>query len=214
MAYKALRKDLTDDTQKCHFCPKYLTSLKAYVLEHIESGETVYAGPICAKNNIGPEVKLSSLPDLTRFTDTANEGNGASGGGGGGGGEGGRDDRKFALEYLMLREQKLADVLKTSYKVLSNYYLQSTNRSLTDDEISHVVNIEAKAPNHLRLTSLQRCYNYLFWINVAIERVDVGKVVFLTSVRDTLIKNHEISISQRDAVNRWLKNIAGVPQLK
>lgn len=214
MDYKALRKDLTDDTQKCHFCPNHLTSLKAYVLEDLGSGQTVYAGPVCAKKNIGPEEKLSSLPDLTRFTDTANEGNGAGGSGGGGGGESVRDDRKFALEYLLLREQKLVGVLKSSYKVLRDYYLQSLNRSLTDAEVSHIVNIEAKAPNHLRLTSLQRCYNYLFWIDLAIERVDPDKVAFLKSVRDTLIRTHEISVAQREAVNRWLKNIAGVPQLK
>ena len=214
MAYRALRRDLTEETQKCHFCPNHLTSLKAYVLEDLEDGRLVFAGPTCARNHIGPGESLSNLPDLTKFTDTADERGGTGGGGAGGGAGKDRDDRKFALEYLLLREHKLADELRCSYPPLREYYIQSLSRPLTDTEISHIVNIEAKAPESLRLIALQRCYNYLFWIDAAIARLQAGKTDFLLNVRSTLIRKREISPAQKDGVNGWLKNIAGVPQLK
>lgn len=50
MGYQPLRKDLTETTEKCAFCPKHLRSLKAYVLKDIETGEVVLSGPECAKN--------------------------------------------------------------------------------------------------------------------------------------------------------------------
>jgi hypothetical protein len=213
MRYKALRRDLTEHTRKCDFCPRLLTSLKAYVLEDLETGEIVYAGPKCAQDRIGADVKLSDFPDLTRFTESVNDG-ADHGGGGGGGGAAGADARRSAMEYLLLREQKLPDAMKCSFGPLREYFLQSQHRSLTDEEISHIRNIEAKAPASLRLNALQRCYNYLFWMDVGIARLDPEKAEFLQIIRAILLRKREITAGQRDGVNRWLRGIPGVPQLK
>lgn len=214
MSFRALRRDLTEHTQKCDFCPRFLTSLKAYVLEDLDTGEIYYAGPKCAQDRIGADEKLSDFPDLTKFTESINEG-GEHGCGGGGGGRGaGADDRRSAMEYLLLREQKLPSVMRCSFGPLREYYLQSQRRPLTDDEISHIRNIEAKAPASLRLNTLQRCYNYLFWIDVGIVRLGPERAEFLKSIRAVLLNKHEITAGQRDGINRWLQGIPGVPQLK
>ncbi|MCK9395375.1 MAG: hypothetical protein M0Q44_07275 [Methylobacter sp.] len=216
MAYKPLRKDLTEITRKCDFCPKFLTSLKAYVLEDEESGKIAYAGPTCAKDNIGANYTLTGIPDLTRFTLP----NGKSGGSGGGSGasvsgnNASAAPNRLALEYLLLREEKLAGDMQTSYSVLKNYYDKSKTESLTDAELRHINNIETKAPESLRLANLQKCYNYLFWIDVGIKRLPAEKIKFLSDIRRALVKNGEINQAQKNGVNKWLKHIQGVPQIK
>jgi hypothetical protein len=66
----------------------------------------------------------------------------------------------------------------------------------------------------LKLASLQRCYNYLFWIDVGINKLPSDKIDFLRSVREDLVNSGRITEAQKKAVNRWLSNIDGVPQLK
>jgi len=211
MSFKPLRKDLTETTRRCDFCAKFLTSLKAYVLEEEGAGGIAYADPTCAKKNIAAKYALAGIPDLTKFTLPNGEGEGGSGGSGGSNSE---DPNQKALEYLLLREEKLADAMHTSYSVLKKYYIKSKTESLTEAEVLHINNLEAKAPEKFRLTNLQRCYNYLFWINVGIEKLPAEKKEFLSGVRRTLVSNGEISQAQRVAVNKWLVNIPGVPQLK
>jgi len=214
MPFKPLRKDLTETTRRCDFCPKFLTSLKAYVLEEEGSGRIAYAGPTCAKNSIAANYTLVGIPDLTKFTLPNGEGEGGSGGTGGSSGSNSEDPNRKALEYLLLREEKLADAMHTSYSVLKKYYIKSKTESLTEAEVRHVNNLEAKAPEKFRLVNLQRCYSYLFWINVGIEKLPAEKKEFLSDVRRTLVSNGEISQAQKVAVNKWLVNIPGVPQLK
>lgn len=214
MAYKPLRKDLTETTRRCDFCPKFLTSLKAYVLEEEGSGRIAYAGPTCAKDNIGTNYTLAEIPDLTRFTLPNGKSEGGAGGSGGSGGSTSADSNRQALEYLLLREEKLAEEMQASYLALRNYYIKSKIESLTDAELRHINNIEAKAPGKFRLANLQKCYNYLFWIDVGIERLPAEKTEFLSNIRRVLVSNGEITQSQKTAANKWLKNIQGVPQLK
>ena len=214
MSFKPLRKDLTETTRRCDFCPKFLTSLKAYVLEEEGSGRIVYAGPTCAKNNIGANYTLVGIPDLTKFTLPNGEGEGGVGGAGGSSGSISADPNRQALEYLLLREEKLADEMHTSYLALRNYYSKSKTESLTETEVRHINSIEAKAPEKFRLANLQKCYNYLFWIDVGIEKLPEAKTEFLRNVRRSLLSNGEISQAQKVAVNKWLVNIPGVPQLK
>jgi len=214
MSFKPLRKDLTETTRRCDFCPKFLTSLKAYVLEEEVSGRIAYAGPTCAKNNIGANYTLVEIPDLTRFTLSSGEGEREAGGAGGSGGSNSTDPNRQALEYLLLREEKLASEMPTSYSVLKNYFIKSKTESLTEAEVRHINNIEAKAPEKFRLTNLQKCYNYLFWMNVGIERLPAEKTEFLSNIRRSLVSHGEISLAQKVAVNKWLVNIPGVPLLK
>lgn len=214
MVFKPLRKDLTETTRRCDFCLKYLTSLKAYVLEEEGSGRIAYAGPTCAKNNISSNYTLLGIPDLTRFTLPNGEGEGGAGGNGGSNGSGSEDPNRQALEYLLLREEKLADDMHTSYSTLKNYYIKSKTESLTDAEVRHINNIEAKAPEKFRVANLQKCYNHLFWINIGIEKLPAEKTEFLSDVRRSLVSKGEITQAQKVAVNKWLLNIPGVPQLK
>lgn len=214
MTFKPLRKDLTETTRRCDFCPNYLTSLKAYVLEEEESGRIAYAGPTCAKNNISSDYTLAGIPDLTRFTQSNEEGEGRAGGSGGASGSSSEDPSRQAIEYLILREEKLVNDMHTSYSTLKGYYIKYKKEPLIDAEICHIDNIEAKAPEKLRLSNLQKCYNYLFWIDIGIEKLPAGKTKFLSDVRRSLVNSGKITQAQKVAVNKWLVNIPGVPQLK
>ena len=188
--------------------------MKAYVLEDLATGEILHAGPTCAQDHIAAGERLVGCPDLTRFTASIHEGPDHGGGGGADGGADGADGRRDAMEYLLLREHKLPAEMKCSFTPLRAYFLESQRRVLTDDEIAHIRNIEAKAPAPLRLNTLQRCYNYLFWIDVGLARLGPDKVDFLQSVRAALLVKHAITVRQREAINRWLQGIPGVPQLK
>lgn len=108
MRYQVIRRDLTETTRKCDFCPQYLTSLKAYVLKNLETGKLSYAGPTCAKNNAG-ESSISGIPDLTKFTLSTNHREGGGSGRRGGASE--VNTEKSAIEYLVLRESKLVEKL-------------------------------------------------------------------------------------------------------
>ena len=218
MLYQVIKRDLTETTRRCDFCPQYLTSLKAYVLKNLETGELSYAGPTCAKNNAGEDT-ISGIPDLTQFTLSINDREGGTPGGQGGAAA--DYPEKRAIAYLMLREDKLADQLKCSYSVLKEYYKKHQSQGLSESDICHINNIAAKAPENLSPTALQRMYNHLFWIDVGIKsiksikrRLSPDKTDFLTGVRKTIVSSGIISEKQTSAINRWLKYIDGVPQLK
>lgn len=211
MLYQVIRRDLTETTRRCDFCPQYLTSLKAYVLKDLETGELSYAGPTCAINNAG-EGSTSGIPDLTKFTLATNDRVG--GGTVGQGGATTDNPEKSAIEYLTLRENKLVDELKCSYPILKEYYEKHNSQGLSDSDVRHINNIASKAPENLSPAVLQRIYNYLFWIDVGIEKLPADKTDFLVGVRNTIVSKGKISEKQKAAINRWLENIDGVPQLK
>lgn len=211
MPYQVIRRDLTETTRRCDFCPQYLTSLKAYVLKDLETGELSYAGPTCAVNNAG-EGSTSGVPDLTKFTLATNNREGR--GPGGQGGATTENPAKSAIEYLTLRENKLVDELKCSYSILKEYYEKHNSQGLSDSDVRHINNIASKAPENLSPAVLQRIYNYLFWIDVGIEKLPVDRTEFLVGVRNTIVSKGKISEKQKAAINKWLENIDGVPQLK
>lgn len=214
MSYVLLRKDLTETTRKCWFCSKSLTSLKAYVLRNCITGDEVYAGPKCTKKHIASEHDFSEIPDLTRFT-VGDEASGATKEGSKRGHSPTHDShKKWAMEYLILREEKLSEELKCSYSVLKKYLMKSREIGLTSEDVRHVNNIEAKAPEELRLENLQRCYNYLFWIDKALKALPEEKREFLQGVRTTLVKKKCIKPKQKEGTNKWLRNIPGLPQLR
>ncbi len=213
MNYKPLRKDLTEITRQCDFCPKYLTSLKAYVLEEINTGKIVYAGPTCTKNNIASDCSLAGIPDFTRYTLPNKESENASGCTGGSNGVSTDNPGRRAKEYLELREEKLAEEMQCSDSVLRNYYIKSRTENLNDNEITHINSIEEKSPEKLKFINLYKCYNYLFWIDIAINKLS-GDPKFLISIRSTLVSTGKISDKQKDGVNKWLNKIKGIPPLK
>lgn len=198
MTYRPLRKDLTETTRTCNFCPNPLTSLKAYVLEEIKTGKLAYAGPTCARNNVAHGYSLEGLPDLTKFTIPNAAGSKGGGGGGGANAPATDEPRRRAVEYLMLREEKLVSDLG-SFDVLRTYYGALKERDLTDREVAHVNNIEKKAPEKLKLLKLQRMYNYLFWLDVAVSKLSEEKVGFLSDIR-TKVAN---GVSLSDQKHTW-----------
>lgn len=218
MSYKPLRRDLTNGKEICFFCRKPLSSLKAYVLECVDIKATVLSGKFCANKNIASVYSLKSIPDLTKYTsEMSNKEMGKRRKSGLRGSTTSMDEEhnmKRAIEYLELRECKLTESFNTSYDILRNYYFTyKDGRKLEDDALRHILNIENKAPESLKLNNLHRCYNYYFWINVGIERLGADADKYLVSVRDYLIRNLEITEKQKVAVNKWLEHLEGVPQL-
>ena len=213
MPYKVIRRDLTETTRQCDFCPKYLTSLKAYVLEDSETGESSYAGPTCAKNNAG-ESALSGIPDLTKFTMATADREGGGTGTGGQGGTATDNPEKRAIEYLILRESKLVGELNCSCPILKEYYKKHKTQGLSEDDVRYINNIASEAPENLTPLVLQKIYNYLFWLDVGIDKLPLDKTDFLVSVRKTIISKGKITDKQKAAINKWFENIDGVPQLR
>ncbi len=214
MSYRPLRKDLTETSEKCAFCSRYLKSLKAYVLQDIKTGEVVFSGPDCAKKNLAVGHSLKGIPDLTKFTSATASRSSTSSGGGNTGTRHTDIERQSAIEYLCLRESKLSSMINCSYPVLANYYQEYLKGELSEDAIRHIKNIEKKTPESLKLGVLQKCYNYVFWIDIAISRLDEDKRSFLNSIRRTVLARKNLSTDQFISLNAWLKNIDGVPQLK
>ena len=114
----------------------------------------------------------------------------------------------------MLRENKLVNELKCSYSVLKEYYEKLNSQGLSRSDIQHINNISAKAPDNLSPLTLQKIYNYLFWIDVGIEKLPSEKTAFLVGVRKTIISKGRITEKQKTSINKWLEHINGVPQLK
>ncbi|KFL34672.1 MULTISPECIES: hypothetical protein [unclassified Sulfurospirillum] len=215
MSYIALRKDLTESKEKCEFCPKHMTSLKAFVLLDTKTGKEVYAGPVCAKNHIDPSIHLNHLPDFTKFTLGTEEHRGSRGGHVGSGASTPEELRKKkAREYLELREYKVIGTLVPSYKPLKDYYDILKIRDLNEGEINHIINIEARAPYELKHETLLKCYNYLFWIDVALLKVDSTGITYLKNMKTTILKYKKLSSKQLEGTNKWLEHIEGVPTLQ
>lgn len=219
MTYIPIKKDLTEGTETCEFCGKRLKSLTAFNLKNTETNDIVFAGETCAKRNIPLDYNIKLIPDFTKFTLSVNENEKLSI----------SDTRKSnkselteeekdykkAIEYIELRENKLQENFETSYPILKEYYNEYLlNNILGANEIKHILNIENKAPEKLKLNNLQKCYNYSFWINVAINKLDKEANVFLISIQKYLEKNFKISEKQKIGVNKWLKNLNGIPQIK
>jgi len=219
MNYRPLKKDLTDGTEICHFCNRPLRSLKAYILEDEGTKEIVYSGPKCAEDNIKPKYNLKLIPDLTKYTLAVNDKESIS--------TISAKERNIskysqeelnlrkAIEYLELRENKLIEDFNTSYSVLNEYYNSYLEKGTLDkNQIQHTLNIENKSPDSFKLINLQKCYNYSFWINNGILRLEDKADDFLIPIKTYLIKNFKISEKQKNGVNKWLENLDGIPQLK
>ena len=218
MGYTVIRKDFTTGPQKCDLCSRPLASFKAYIMQDISTGEIIFAGPKCALKNLHKGQSLSGVPDLTTFTTTLNTRPGGTSKStlhGNIGSENVVDQEKQrALEYLMLREEKLSKVLNCSYHVLAQLYQKYRNGGLSPDDINHINNIEAKAPEGLALSRLKEIYNALFWIDVAIPKIPKDKTTFLINVRESIIKHKNITDRQKEGINGWLDKIHGVVRLK
>lgn len=219
--YKPLRIDLTDSIEKCAFCPNSLRSYKSRVLENMITGEIVNAGPHCAAKYIAEGYSLRGIPDLTRFTKSLEvRDNSHSAREKGDSYSQNREsldkDRQRAIEYLLLREAKLKEIrANISYKPLAGYYKKHLDIELEDSEIRHINNIEAKAPESLKLLYLQQAYNTYFWVNIAVDKLkDNVDKDFLDGIKQWVADGKILTDAQLNGINNWLKNIDGSPVLK
>jgi len=222
MSYRPIKKDFTEGTVKCFFCNRPLKSLKTYILENIYNNELVNSGPTCAAKNLDKQYNLNIIPDLTKYTlstQTEDEEELFSNN------DNGKrnnstlttEDRNLrtAIEYLELRENKLAENFQTSYPTLKNYYtIYQNTRILDSDSVNHILNIEKKAPENYKLRNLQMCYNYSFWLIISIKKLDKEANNFLSPVYEYLKKKMRITEKQKNGINNWLKKLDGIPQLK
>lgn len=220
MIYSLLRKDLVSIDTKCEFCNRTLKSGKAYLLIS-DLGSYVFAGKHCAIKNSSNGEAVNKLPNLTRYTispeDETDHAPIVIGGHGGRPLKSASDDYRKAVEYLILRQQLLRPYLPSiSYSGFDEYYLSYQNNTIDEKAIRHIVNIENKAPTKLKLSTLQKCYNYIFWIDVAIDKIgeEHQGIPFLQGVRKHLVKNYSITNDQKDGVNKWLQHIESVALLK
>ena len=117
------------------------------------------------------------------------------------------DDKKKAVEYIELRENKLIEEFEgVSYRYLKDYYLTFIEKGdLTDEQVRHILNIENAAPDILKLDNLHRCYSYSFWIKKAIR--EGYSVDFLGSILRYLYKNFKITLKQKGSVNNIFTKI-------
>lgn len=210
--YKLLRKDFTTEIERCHFCRRRLISQKVYVVKNIDTGEVFSSGRYCTERNVNAD--LRSIPDFTKYIIETLEDE-----------EGENqnqenqernihnqnihrnDDKKKAIEYIELRENKLIEEFEgVSYRYLKDYYLTFIKKGdLTDEEVRHILNIENAAPDILKLDNLHRCYSYSFWIKKAIR--EGYSVDFLGSILRYLYKNFKITLKQKESVNNIFTKI-------
>ena len=122
-------------------------------------------------------------------------------------------DKKKAIEYIELRENKLIKEFEgVSYKPLKDYYTVFLDKKdLTNDEVKHILNIENAAPEIFKLNDLHKCYSYSFWIKKAIKKG--YSVDFLNSILKYLYKNFKITNKQKESVNNVFRKIKNFPCL-
>lgn len=216
--YELLRKDFTTEIERCHFCRRRLISQKVYVVKNIDTGEVFSSGHYCTERNVNAD--LRSIPDFTKYIIETLEDE-----------EGENqnqenqernihnqnihrnDDKKKAIEYIELRENKLIEEFEgVSYRYLKDYYLTFIKKGdLTDEEVRHILNIENAAPEIFKLNDLHKCYSYSFWIKKAIKKG--YSVDFLNSILKYLYKNFKITNKQKESVNNVFRKIKNFPCL-
>lgn len=210
---RPLWRDLTDGIQECTICERNLRSLKSYAIAHPDGHSEIYAGVTCIfKYTPIKKWMLKAIPDFTIFSSEIFEHNGVSP----------RNAnaeinislqsdeqtlRKKALTYIELREHKLVNEFKTSFPVLKNYYEKSRSSELDSSDIRHILAIENKVPEDLKLINLLKCYNYSTLLKIAIEKSSrANDNSFLQGIKTHLIKFKKLSDRQKIAVNDCLTN--------
>jgi hypothetical protein len=210
--YELLRKDFTIEIERCYFCNRKLTSQKVYVVKNTNTGEIFPSGFHCAKKNVNAD--LESIPNFARYItenlkdeENRNQETNHLRNNYNQNVYGNDDNKKKAIEYIELRENKLVENFKkVSYENLKTYYTTFLEKGdLTDEEVRHILNIENAAPEIFKLNNLHKCYSYSFWIKKAIKKG--YSVDFLNSILKYLYKNFKITDKQKEFVNNILGKI-------
>ncbi|MEE8056752.1 MAG: hypothetical protein V3T17_02785 [Pseudomonadales bacterium] len=194
--------------QVCHFCSRPLPSGKVLFLHQDRGDPPVPAGPVCGIKHAGK--KNSDTPDIASqiiidgFTQpTLNNPD--------------KTTKIQAIEYLVLRGNRLADARGIGMPKLKLLYLKYLSNKLADDDIRYLINLnehnKSKLPT-LTLDNLKSCYVYHYWIGVALKQANDAGVSFLKDIDKYLLENLFLSNGQILSLNNWFGYLNGIPDLE
>ncbi|HEC1746082.1 TPA: hypothetical protein R1699_000418 [Campylobacter lari] len=206
----ARKKDFVTPNTKSICKNKALTSGKAYYLYYENSNELYgYAGKECTMQNCYND--LNTIPDFTkslisnskkdtnisknRFGCAYNTNLNIN-------------DISMAIEYVVLRQDKLKEFEKANYCILNDYYEEylKTN-TLSFNSIKHILNIEAKSPLKFKLDNLLTCYAYEYKILLALKDIPMDKRAYLISILSNLRQYYTLTDKQIEGLKEWFKRI-------
>lgn len=192
----------------------------AYILLNKANGVEYPFGPKCAEHVLGSKEALRGIPDFTTRDFTLESGDGDQGTGKAAGGGSGSlkvsaEDkaRGFAVRYLMLRMDRVANlpgiIPGVKYKPLQDIYVRFQQmQTLTEEEIRYIINVEKakKTPDEFRSTRLLDVYTAYVQLQRQIKKATTKqRVEFLTSIRDnSLLRKLSLSTAQIDSSNLML----------
>ncbi|EAJ5701181.1 hypothetical protein I4Q68_001622 [Campylobacter lari] len=206
----AVKKDFIAFNKKSFCQDRLLTSGKAYYLHYKDNNEFCgYAGKECVRQKCSND--LNTIPDFTkslisnskkdtnvsenRFGCTYNTNTNIN-------------DISMAIEYVVLRQDKLKEFEKANYCVLNDYYEEylKTN-TLSLNSIKHILNIEAKSPLKFKLDNLLTCYAYEYKILLALKDIPMDKRAYLISILSNLRQYYTLTDKQIEGLKEWFKRI-------
>lgn len=224
MVYRVDRIDFVGDAPQCSFQDggrvHHVRKGVAFILKD-EDGKEYVAGPACAKRHTKDTNWGARVPDFTKgITKITIE---THGGANGPRGDSESDDdadvqsdADFAISYLRLRMEKLADqgFSGARYQPFAPYYeYWKTHGALEDNARSHIENAERKIKQEngkYHMERLQRCYATAFLIDVALRHpLPEKSQAFVKSLRTQLVRNYMLSdkqIASLEAVFSRLKD--------
>lgn len=215
MVYRVDRIDFVGDAPQCSFQDggriHHVRKGVAFILKD-DDGKEYVAGPACAKRHTKDTNWGERVPDFTKgITKVAVENHG---GGNGPRGEPSPDDNEdaqgdvdFAISYLRLRMEKLANqgFSGAKYRPFEPYYeYWKAHGTLEEDARSHIENTERKIRQEdgkFHMERLQRCYATAFLIDAALRHpLSAKSREFIDSVRSQLVRNYKLSDKQIEAL--------------
>lgn len=211
MVYRIDRIDFVGDTPQCSFQDggrvHYIRKGVAFILKDEDENEFI-AGPACAKRHTKDTNWGESVPDFTKgINRVAVEAHGGTKGPRGISTEDDNEDiqcdNDFAVSYLRLRMEKLADrgFFGARYEPFVPYYeFWKKHGALEGNARFHVESAERKIRQEggkFHMERLQRCYATAFMIDVALRHSLPEKSrAFIASVRAQLARNYKLSDKQ------------------
>lgn len=198
--WQPLRKDFVADGTPCHRGCR-LRSGTAIIMRDTATEKEHAFGPDCASNALGHPV--GPIPDLTRGQIAGTQG-GGNGVGGVGGKNSGINREQRALEYLILRADRLAHIPNLRFHVLDQAYAEYKATGVVQTPIVESIMNKCRA-NDLSAENVQNVYAYdaaLKLLETALANTE--KANFLASLRADLHRRLRLTKGQCEAVNRFL----------
>ncbi|EPE7141548.1 hypothetical protein ACSOXU_001323 [Campylobacter jejuni] len=205
----AVKKDFIAFNKKSFCQDRLLTSGKAYYLHYKNNNKFCgYAGKECVRQKCSND--LNTIPDFTKslISNFKKETKIIQGKKHTHGINLSKSDISMAIEYVVLRQNKLKKFKKANYFILNNYYKEYLNtNTLSLNSTKHILNIEAKAPLHFKLENLLTCYAYQYKILLALKNIPINKREYLISILSNLRQYYTLTDKQIEGLKEWFKRI-------